>query len=134
MDIEIKSIPHASQRYPTCGDWWVDDRGVLQIRVSSEMGSDSCFLVAMHECIEAVIAMRRGVTVQQVDDFDIAYEKAHREGGTLGGERIDESEPGDDPSCPVFKEHGLATGIEAILCSEMGIPWAVHNDTVEGLP
>lgn len=98
------------------------------------MGTDSCFLVAVHEWIECHLAMRRGVTVQQVDDFDIAYEKAHRKGGTLEGERLDESEPGDDPKCPVFKEHGLATGIETILCAEMGIPWSVHNSTVEALP
>lgn len=106
----------------------------MQIRVSEEMGPDSCFLVGVHEWIEATIAMRRGVTVKEVDDFDTAYEKAHRKGGTLDGERIDESEPGDDPACPVFKEHGLATGIEAILCAEMGVPWSVHNDRVESLP
>ncbi len=134
MNITIKSIPHASQRYPTCGDYWLDESGDMQIRVSEEMGPDSCFLVAMHECMEAVVAMRRGVTVKEVDDFDIAYEKAHRVGGTLEGDRIDESEPGDDPACPVFKEHGMATGIEAILCAEMGIPWSRHNAVVEALP
>lgn len=134
MNITIAAIPHASQRYPTCGDWWVDDHGVMQIRVSEEMGPDSCFLVAIHECIEAVIAMRRGVTVKEVDEFDIAYEKAHRVGGTLDGERLDETEPGDDPACPVFKEHGVATGIERILCAEMGISWSQHDKAVEALP
>lgn len=134
MKIVIESIPHASQRYPTCGDWFIDAEGTLQIKVSEEMGADSCFLVAVHEWIECYLAMRRGVTVQEVDDFDVAYEKAHREGGTLEGKRLDESEPGYDPKCPVFKEHGLATGIETILCAEMGIPWSVHNSTVEALP
>lgn len=134
MKIVIESIPHASQRYPTCGDWFIDAEGTLQIKVSEEMGADSCFLVAVHEWIECYLAMRRGVTVQEVDDFDVAYEKAHREGGTIEGKRLDESEPGYDPKCPVFKEHGLATGIETILCAEMGIPWSVHNSTVEALP
>ena len=104
------------------------------IKVSEEMGEDSCFLVAIHELVEVWLATKRGVTVQQVDDFDIAYEKAHRIGGTLEGERIDESEPGDDPNCPVFKEHGVATAIEMLLCSELGIPWTVHSKIVEALP
>lgn len=145
MKIIIEDIPHAQQRYPTCGDWYVKEEAeltpngghrepVLHIKVSREMGPDSCFLVAIHELIECHLAMRRGVTVQQVDDFDTAYEKAHREGGTLEGKRLDESEPGDDPTCPVFKEHGLATGIEGILCAEMGIPWSVHQEAVEELP
>ncbi len=134
MNIVIKSIPHATQRYPTCGDWFFQPDGTLVILVSEEMGKDSCFLVAVHELIEVWLATKRGVTVEQVDAFDIAYEKAHREGGTLEGKRLDESEPGYDPACPVFKEHGLATGIETILCAELGIPWQVHNATVEALP
>lgn len=134
MKIQIETIPHASQRYPTCGDWFVDGGGVVHIKVSEEMGEDSCFLVAIHEWIEFKLASKRGVTVKEVDDFDIAYEKAHREGGTLEGKRLDESEPGDDPTCPVFKEHGIATAIERLLCAELEIPWSVHDAAVESLP
>jgi len=134
MKIVIESIPHASQRYPTCGDWWVDEQGVMQIRVSSEMGDLSGFLVAIHEQIEAKLAMSRGVTVQEVDDFDKAYELAHRQGNTLDGERLDNSEPGDDPACPVFREHQFATGIEMLICSQFGVPWPAHADAVESLP
>lgn len=137
LKIEIESIPHSDQRYPTCGDWYFEDREggrVLVIKVSEEMGEHSAFLVAVHELVEVWLATARGVTVQQVDDFDIAYEKAHREGGTLEGKRLDESEPGDDPTCPVFKEHGVATAIEALLCAELGIPWHVHDKAVEDLP
>lgn len=134
MKIVIESIPHASQRYPTCGDWFLDEQGDMQIKVSEEMGEDSCFLVGLHEMFEAKVALKRGVTVKQVDDFDIEYEKAHRKGGALDGERLDESEPGDDPKCPVFVEHGLATAIEQIACVMMGIPWHEHNGSVEKLP
>ena len=37
MKIVIETIPHAQQRYPTCGDWYTDDSG-LHIKVSEEMG------------------------------------------------------------------------------------------------
>jgi hypothetical protein len=135
MKIIIEPIQHENQRYPTCGDWYIDrESGDLIIRVSEEMGKDSCFLVAIHELVECYLAMRKGITVQQVDDFDIAYEKAHRAGGTIEGERLDTSEPGDDPTCPVFREHLLATIIERLLCGEMDIPWDTHADAVEALP
>lgn len=134
MKIEIKSIPHATQRYPTCGDWLFAPDGTLLINVSEEMGPDSCFLVAMHELIEVWIATKHGVTVQAVDDFDIAYEKEHREGGTLEGKRLDDSEPGDDPRCPVFEEHQLATLIERILCAQLGMTWRQHDTVVNSLP
>lgn len=133
MKIIIETIPHSEQRYPTCGDWYYNADGTLIIKVSQEMGEDSCFLVALHELIEVKLATHRGVTVKQVDDFDIAYEKAHREGGTLDGKRLDQSEPGDDPACPVFKEHGIATGIEGIVCAEMGIAWSKHGENVDSL-
>lgn len=133
MKIVIESIPHVKQRYPTCGDWYTDPDGTLNIKVSEEMGNDSCFLVSVHELVECYIAMRRGITVQQIDDFDMAYEKAHREGGTLEGKRLDDSEPGDDPTCPIFAEHGIATGIERILCAIMGITWNQHADNVDKL-
>lgn len=134
MKITIETIPHSTQRYPTCGDWFFEPNGDLIIKVSEEMGNDSCFLVGVHELIEVWLATKRGVTVQQVDDFDIAYEKSHREGGTLEGKRLDESEPGSDPSCPVFKEHGVATAVEMLLCSELGISWKEHDKAVESLP
>ncbi len=134
MKVTIESIPHSQQRYPTCGDWFVDESGTMQIKVSEEMGEDSCFLVALHELFEAKVAMKKGVTVKQVDDFDTAYEKAHREGGTLDGKRLDDTEPGDDPECPVFFEHGVATAIENIACVMMGIPWPEHAERVTALP
>lgn len=134
MKIIIETIPHAQQRYPTCGDWFTDPDGTLRIEVSEEMGDDSCFLVALHELVEAKLAMKAGITVQQVDDFDIAYEKAHRQGGTLEGERLDETEPGDDPTCPVFRQHLLATAIERLVCGEMDVDWNEHANRVEALP
>jgi hypothetical protein len=134
MKIIIESIPHASQRYPTCGDWFEDPDGTLRIKVSEEMGADSCLLVALHELFERKLLEKRGVTTQQVDDFDIAYEKAHREGGTLEGKRLDESEPGDDPTAPYHSEHEKSTALEMIAAMLMGVDWAAHNVAVEALP
>lgn len=135
MKIVIETIPHASQRYPTCGDYWVDVSG-LQVRVSEEMGDDSCFLVALHELIELHLLAKRGVSIAAIDAFDTAYEKAHRVGGTLDGPRIegDNAEPGDDPAAPYYEEHQFATAIEQIVCARLGMPWAQHAANVDKLP
>lgn len=130
----IESIPHAQQAYPTCGDWRLDADGTLRIRVSEEMGDDSCFLVALHEMFEWWLLHKKGVTVEQVDAYDIAYEKAHRKGGTLEGERLDESEPGDDPTAPYHTEHVLATMVELMAAHQAHVDWNEHNDRVEALP
>ena len=31
MKMKIESIPHDEQRYPTVGDYWVDEHGVEQV-------------------------------------------------------------------------------------------------------
>lgn len=136
----IDPIPHKDQNYPSCGDWRGDPDGSIHIYVSQEMGDDSCFLVAVHELIEVYLLAKRGVTTKEVDRFDIAYEKAHREGGKLTGKRkkidgvVDESEPGDDPKAPYFKEHQFATAVEQLVCTQLGISWAQHDKNVNKLP
>lgn len=128
MKILIETIPHDKQRYRTCGDWYEKD-GVFHIRVSEEMGQDSCFLVAVHELIEWYLAMKRGVRELDVDNFDIQYEKERDEGKHGATE-----EPGFDPSCPVFNEHVCADAFEKLLCQQLNIRWNIHEDNVNRLP
>ena len=130
MDILIKSIPHKSHRYETCGDWFINKGGVLEIHVSKEMGTASCGLVAIHELAEVFQCFNgfrmnkkemRHIT-KLVDKFDKAYD----------GDLVDE-EPGDDPNAPYHREHSIATAIERILCAEIGMAWKKHDDNVAKL-
>lgn len=122
MKIVIKSIPHATHRYPTCGDWFYDDDGTLNILVSEEMPKESQQLVALHELAECLMCAANGVTQKIVDDFDMTYE-ANRKPG-------DESEPGDQKDAPYFSQHGLATGIERIIATQMGVSWIEHEAAI----
>jgi hypothetical protein len=124
MKIVMEEIPHAAQRYPTCGDWFTKD-GVLNIRVSQEMGHDSCMLVAIHELVEVFLCYKAGISEGEVDAFDIAYEKEHAN---------DDTEPGDDPAAPYQRQHNIAMGIERLLCAEIGMKWADHDGSVMKLP
>jgi hypothetical protein len=119
MNITIKTIPHDQQRYETAGDWWFDDAGDLEIRVS-EMGDwREEALVAFHELAEVLLCKQRGITAEQVDAFDKAY--------------AGDGEPGDDPAAPYRKEHFFATSIERLLAAELGIAWAEYDAAVEAL-
>jgi hypothetical protein len=124
MNIIIKDIPHKEQRYPTCGDWWFEN-GELHIRVSKELPAPCRMLIALHELAEVMMCMANGVTQEDVDKFDMDYEKNRQPG--------DESEPGDSVNAPYWKEHGYATAIERIVATQMGWPWNEHEKEINGL-
>lgn len=122
MNIVIKSIPHKDHRYPTCGDWWFEPDGSLQIRVSQEMPEKSQQLVALHELAEVMMCLSNGVGQEEVDKFDMDFEK-HRHPS-------DESEPGDHWDAPYHVQHRLATAIETIAAAQMGVPWLEHEKEI----
>lgn len=121
MRIIIKSIPHASHRYPTCGDWWYDE-GDLEIRVSEELPEKSQQLVVLHELAEVFMCAAAGVTQEQVDRFDMTYEENRKEG--------DDSEPGDHTDAPYFEQHQIATFLERLAAYQMGVSWVDHEASI----
>ena len=122
LHIVIEAIPHSQQRYPTVGDWRVDKAGHLHITVSRLSDQRYEFLVAAHEMIEAYLALHAGVTEASVTAFDKAYEAKRKLG--------DESEPGDDPKAPYYRQQQIATGIERLLAVELGVDWGAYDHEV----
>ena len=122
MRIVVETIPHKSQRYPTVGDWQIKPDG-LHITVSRMSDQRYEFLVAMHEAIEAYLAIHAGLSPEAVDRFDRAYEARRKKG--------DDSEPGDDPKAPHHKEHRLASQIERVLARWLEVDWGRYSSEVE---
>ena len=125
MRTNIKTIPHKQQRYPTVGDWWWDDKNILQIRVSEMSNSLYEQLVAMHEYVEATLCEEDGVGQADVDAFDIAFER-NRHGD-------DKREPGDDRRAPYYKQHQTATAIERLMAVSLGVDWQAYEKEVNEL-
>lgn len=126
MKITIETIPHEKQWYPTVGDWeWIDNES-LSIRVSELGDWRYNALVAIHELVEVLKCKHDGVTQESVDKFDIEYEKSRAED--------DDSEPGDSPQSPYKEQHCLATGIERILASALGVDWKDYDEVIMALP
>lgn len=128
MEIHIKTIPHCKQRYETCGDYWYDSEGVLQVRIS-ELGSEIYeAMVAIHEIIEEKLTKYRGLTEPEIMEFDLAFEKAR----SLGL-RGDDEEPGFAENCPYRAEHLLATAVEMQMCALAGMSWNEYSYQVNSL-
>lgn len=143
MRILIETIPHHTQRYPTCGDWWFErcpiyketqppgNREVvgyeteIHIRVSELGDWKKEALVAFHELAEVLACRSAGVTQEEVDQFDMKFEETRKEG--------DESEPGDHPSAPYYRQHIIATACERLLAGEMQVNWDDYEAKINSL-
>ena len=107
QSISIKSIPHKEQRYETCGDWWDDEKGEVQIRVC-DVGNPSIELsVVIHELVEQHLCKIAGITDEEVSAFDDNWQKEHP--------KNTKDEPGDLPSAPYHEQHKVAVAIEDIF-------------------
>lgn len=125
MNITIKIIPHADQRYPTVGDWFFNGQD-LEIHVSKLSDWRHEMLVAVHELYEAVLCEHDGVTQKAVDDFDKTYE-ANRD-------RDDDSEPGDHQDAPYRLQHFRATNIERQMADALDVNWQEYEAELNALP
>jgi hypothetical protein len=125
MRINIEVIPHEQQRYPTVGDYWIED-GVQQVRVSHLPDWRYEILVALHEIVELAITRHRGIPEGIISEFDVEFER-FRESGRRSGE------PGDHPDSPYRKEHFFATNLERLLAGELDVDWFEYEAYVDGL-
>jgi hypothetical protein len=125
MRINIEVIPHEQQRYPTVGDYWMED-GIQQVRVSRLPDWRYEILVAVHEIIELAITRHRGIPEDVISEFDVEFEK-------LRESQLRSGEPGDHPDSPYCKEHFFATSLERLLALELDVNWFEYEAYVDGL-
>lgn len=139
LNVIIAAIPHATQRYDTCGDWyeapafWAQmgaseevNVPCLHIRVSAELPRKEQYLVAIHELVEAFLCECAGVAEAEVDKFDLKVAKAVENGAQT-------YEPGDYSSAPYYRQHQFATGIERVLAAEAQVDWLEYEAHVNQL-
>lgn len=125
MKIDIQTISHEEQRYPTCGDWWIDENGHWHILVSKMPDWKYEFLIAFHEFLELAWCVHNGISQNDINDFDIEYEQKRVEG--------DLSEPGDNPDAPYFRGHQMANLAERFAALCLGVNWKKYDDYVTSL-
>jgi hypothetical protein len=126
LNIHIKTIKHKDQRYETIGDWVWQPNGRLDITISDLGDTYKETLVAIHELVEVMLCRLRGISQEEVDNFDMEYEARRSPEDTT-------SEPGDSALAPYKDEHRFATIIEQAICHEMGIDWKEYEKTIYSL-
>lgn len=125
MNVKIEVIPHNQHRYPTVGDWYFEGENLV-IKVSKLSDWRLEMLIVLHELVEVLKCKHDGITAEEVDKFDKAFEVKR------GPDNFDE--PGDEPDAPYVKQHCLATGIERIMAAELGVSWKEYEQELDALP
>lgn len=97
------------------GDYWVDESGVLQIRVAEYPNDIQEIGTIIHELLEVWKLYKRGITIEEVEAFDVAHEY-HEDPGCL-------------PDAPYFVEHMESMDVEKLLCRQMLFNWNEYYNT-----
>ncbi len=98
--ITITSIPHSKQRYDTMGDWYLKN-GIWRIVVDK---GDEEERIAIHELVEMMLCLKRGISEKAVTEFDLNYKGA---------------DPGRSRQAPYHHEHEFANKVERMLHKEL---------------
>ena len=122
----IKYIDKEEHRYPTPGDYFLNDDGNTIINVTKFSNEDFSFLVAVHELIEEYLTRRQGIDEPMIKEFDVAFEEER----SLGLHKSTD-EPGMDKRSPYREQHKFATKIEKLICKEMGYSWKEYEEVFD---
>lgn len=125
MRVNIETIPHELQRYPTVGDYW-QEGDIEQVRISAMRDWRFEVLVTIHELVEMALTRKRGISEAAITEFDVGFEADRLEGLRTG-------EPGDDPKAPYRREHIFATNLERLLAAELDVDWPEYESYVDSL-
>jgi hypothetical protein len=122
-NIKVYIAAPSEMRYNTAGDWQLMPtpcrplgEQALLITVAKQEDSRAHMLVAIHELVESLLCIQRGITTEMVDHFDMNVAKTE--------------DPGTEPNCPYQKEHAFASAIERLIAHEMGINFEKYDKTI----
>ncbi len=140
LPIHIEVIQHSQQRYETLGDWHyidgIEGSGrLLLVSVSDTGVAVYNMALAIHELAEAWLCRLSGITVEEVDAWDLAYEKLeypdHPGLGIMPTTMGTPDEPGDHPSAPYHRQHQMAEVLERAFLAFSGYSWSGYSEACE---
>ena len=108
------------------GDYFYDENGVLNIRVTDMGNTLYERLVAIHELCEVTMTEDKGITEDEIQAFD---EMFFAEG--VDDMLHDTEEPGWDKRCPYRTEHGISENIERQIALHCGVVWEEYERSID---
>jgi hypothetical protein len=128
--IQIDTIPHGDQRYPTWADWeMLEASNRLMVAVSQVGDWRYEYLAAIHELLEATVCRHMGITQGDVDAFDVDYENRRMAGkirAACGCKITDD--PGSDVHAPYRQAHKYAESVEYGLARLLNVDAKEYDD------
>jgi hypothetical protein len=109
LKISIRTVKPEYLRYESLGDYFLGPDEWLMIQVADLQNWKHEILVALHEFIECALVINKGISIREIDHFDITFDG--------------EGEPGDDPKSPYHREHLFATEMEKQMAERLGVDW-----------
>lgn len=125
VQINVKVIPASEQRYPTCGDYWLDESGVWQFRVSRMGNLFYEMLVLIHELTEWAMCQVIGIQEPEIKAFDEMFEEER-----TAGKHGPDVEPGHDPRAPYRHQHRCAEKVERMAAKVFKVDWGTYERVV----
>lgn len=98
------------------GDYWVDERGILQIRAVKMHQPMFSYYILLHEFMEAVRCLKEGISLESIEKWDI--------------EHPDHDDPGILHDAPYHKQHIESIFLEQLACLQDGLDWKEYNESV----
>jgi len=98
------------------GDYWVDEKGILQIRAVEFENFMFSHYVLLHEYLEAVRCYRDGITLGAIEQWD--------------ADHPDDDDPGHLDGCPYRKHHQLSETLERVACAQDGFDWDQYDNSL----
>lgn len=118
--IIIEFIPREQQRYDSTGDYFLDNEGNLQVKISDKTKYNPLtfkeqLLVMFHELVEYFLCLDRGIKEEDITKYDMEYK------GKIP-DRV-----GEDVDAIYHKEHMFALWIEKLICRELNIDFIEYD-------
>lgn len=120
MKITLEVIPHEQQRLGAIGDWWFEENGDLQVRVSDLGDVRYNFLVLRHEMDEAFLCARAGITTEMVDEDQ-----------KNAADTDDPDSFSGYPGARLQNQHNDALAAEWIMARLLGVDWKAYGEAAE---
>lgn len=120
----IKSVYKESQRYPTLGDYSVED-GVRTFSITKTGNDLWDDLIFIHEFIEEVLTRNKGIEESQILEYDLEFERRLE-----NGDLVESEEPGDQSDSPYKEQHNIAEIVERMMLNHLGISFHEYDKSL----
>jgi hypothetical protein len=114
-EINIHFIPKEEMRYDTVGDYWETDDSI-EFRIALMDNPLHSAAILLHEIAEYFDVKRRGISIEEIDQFDISHPEL--------------DDPGWSSEAPYNASHQLGDLVERAFILGVGERWTDYDEKV----